>query len=102
MALLDLHRHLHRSRGGTLRGASRADTAHLRDFARTRSGVEAYLEPRTSVTDSSLVLVAGDGEWTRRRVPNPRWAEAFAHRHAIPCYEVALLGYPERMRAYRG
>ena len=53
------------------------------------------------MTEASLVLVAHDGEWTRRRVPNPRWAEAFARKHAIPCYDVAAVGYPERMRAYR-
>ena len=92
---------LHRARPGTLRTASRADTAQLRAFARTRTGVEAYLEPRTSVTEASLVLVAADGEWTRRRVPNPRWAEAFARKHAMPCYDVAAVGYPERMRVHR-
>ncbi|WP_375498346.1 oxidoreductase [uncultured Jatrophihabitans sp.] len=92
---------LHRPRAGTLRTASRSDTGHLRDFVRTRVGVEAYLEPRTPVTEASLVLVAGDGECTRRRVPNPRWAEAFARKHAMRCYDVAAVGYPERMRAYR-
>ena len=93
--------HLHRPRRGTLRTASRADTGHLREFARTRDGVEAYLEPRTSVTEASLVLVAADGEWTRRRVPNPRWAHAFARTFAMPCLDASAVGYPDRMRAYR-
>ena len=31
-------------------------------------GVEAYVEPKTTVTDVTVVLVADDGEWTRRRV----------------------------------
>ena len=92
---------LHRPRPGTLRTASRSDTGHLRNFARSRTGVEAFLEPRTSVTEASLVLVADDGEWTRRRVPNPRWVGAFARKHALPCFDVAEVGYPERMRSVR-
>ena len=35
----------------------------------TRRGVEGFVEPRTAVTDVTLLLVAHDGEWTRRRVP---------------------------------
>ena len=39
------------------------------------AGVEAYVEPRTTVTDTTILLVAHDGEWTRRRVDGPRGAE---------------------------
>ncbi|HKC27742.1 MAG TPA: hypothetical protein VKB75_07000 [Jatrophihabitans sp.] len=56
-----------RGRPGTLRSATSADLEHLAEFIRTRSGVEAYLEPRTAVTDTTIVLVAGSGEWTARR-----------------------------------
>ncbi|HET9899540.1 MAG TPA: oxidoreductase, partial [Actinomycetes bacterium] len=57
-----------RQRPGTLRTADRADADHLSEFARSRRGVEAFVEPRTTVTDTTVVLVAHDGEWTRRRV----------------------------------
>ena len=60
---------LRRGRPGTLRGADSADTAHLRTWAAARAGVEAFVEPRTTVTDTTVVLVAKDGEWTRRRAP---------------------------------
>jgi hypothetical protein len=71
---------------------------HLDQFARSRSGVEAFLEPRTAVTDTTVVLVAATGEWTRRRVADPDAARAFAHKHAMPIYDVAVIGYPQRMR----
>jgi hypothetical protein len=75
-----------------------ADEAHLTTFATSRVGVEAYVEPRTTVTDPTVVLVAADGEWTRRRVAGPQAAHALAHRLGIPAYDAALVGYPQRMR----
>jgi hypothetical protein len=85
---------------GTLRAADSADLAHLRAFATSRHGVEAYLEPRTAVTDTTVVLVASDGEWTRRRVENVEAAEAFARKHGLPVYDPVAVGYPQRMREW--
>ena len=89
-----------KQRPGTLRGADSADLTHLTSFVTTRDGVEAFLEPRTTVTDTTVVLVAGTGEWTRRRVPGPEEARSFAKKHAIPIYDVANVGYPRRMREW--
>lgn len=89
-----------KDRPGTLRTASSADRDHLADFVRTRSGVEAYLEPRTTVTDTTVVLVASTGEWTRRRVDDADAASAFAKKHAIPLYDAVAVGYPQRMRQW--
>ncbi|MDT4891835.1 MAG: hypothetical protein QOE97_870 [Pseudonocardiales bacterium] len=83
---------------GTLRAADSADTLHLAEFVRTRAGVEAFLEPRTAVTETTVVLVARTGEWTRRRVQGPDAARGFAGKHSIPLYDVAVVGYPQRMR----
>ena len=85
-------------RRGTLRTADAADRDHLREFIRTRAGVEAYLEPQTTVTATTVVLVAADGEWTRRRIGSPDDARGFAAKHAIPLYEAGRVGYPQRMR----
>ncbi len=74
--------------------------AHLQDFVRTRVGVEAFLEPATTVTPPTVLLVATDGEWTRRRVPDPRVVRELAERLAVPVYDVRLVGYPQRMRAW--
>ena len=92
-----------KDRPGTLRTAEPADLEHLREFARSRSGVEAYLEPRTNVTDTTLVLVASTGEWTRRRVDGPSGARAFAKKLDVELFEIGgAVGYPQRMRDWRG
>ncbi|WP_375423198.1 hypothetical protein [uncultured Friedmanniella sp.] len=77
-----------------------AVTAHLTEFARTHRGVEAFIEPQTSVTRVTLLLVAYDGEWTRRVIPSPEWGHAFAGHLQIPGYDAAVVGYPQRMRDY--
>jgi hypothetical protein len=73
---------------------------HLADFTRARTGVEGYLEPATTVTPPTLLLVAGDGEWTRRAVPDARSAERFARDIGVPVFDVNLSGYPSRMREW--
>ena len=87
-------------RPGTLRSGTSSDLDHLAEFARSRGSVEAYLEPRTAVTQTTVVLVAATGEWTRRRVPSVDTASSFARRAGIPLYDVAVVGYPQRMREW--
>lgn len=82
------------------RDAFPADRAHLEQFVASRRGVEAYLEPRTTVTQATVMLIAHDGEWTRRRVDSPEAARSWAQQQSIPFYDVALMGYPQRMRDY--
>ncbi|EHY90769.1 hypothetical protein [Saccharomonospora azurea] len=89
-----------KGRPGTLRGASAADTAYLDQWAASHRGVEAYVEPRTTVTETTVVLVAHDGEWTRRRIGSLDAALRFGRKRSIPVYEVARTGYPKRMREY--
>jgi hypothetical protein len=84
----------------TVRASDAADEAHLREFATSRRGVEGFVEPRTAVSDVTLMLVAHDGEWTRRRVPSIEWAHRFANQHGVPSYDAAVVGYPARMREY--
>ena len=76
-----------------------AVTTHLTEFARSRRGrgVRRAADP---VTQTTLLLVAYDGEWTRRAVPSPEWAHAFAEPLQIPGYDAAVVGYPQRMRDY--
>jgi hypothetical protein len=87
-----------RSRPGTLRTSDSADEAHLRAWTAAHEGVEAFVEPRTTVTDTTVVLVAKDGEWTRRRISGPDGARKLARSLKIPVYDVQLIGYPQRMR----
>ena len=85
---------------GTLRRATSDDLRHLETWAAARRGVEAYVEPRTTVTETTVVLIAHDGEWTRRRIGSLEAAAQFGRKHSIPVYEVAKIGYPRRMREY--
>ena len=83
-----------------VRASDRYDEQHLLDFVAGHRGVEGFVEPRTAVSDVTLLLVAHDGEWTRRRVPSVEWAHKFANRHQVPSYDAAVVGVPQRMRDY--
>lgn len=85
-------------RPGVLRGAASGDEAHLREWTATHEGVEAFVEPRTTVTDTTMLLVDKDGEWTRRRISGPDGARKLARSLKIPVYDAQILGYPQRMR----
>jgi hypothetical protein len=82
------------------RGSARADLTHHEQFAATRRGVEGYVEPRTAVTETTIVLVAGDGEWTRRRIAGPDTARRLQQDLGIPVYDAQVTGYPQRMREW--
>jgi hypothetical protein len=103
MGLFDSMR-IRRLRGSRVasmdREATPDDLDALRVFARSRKGVELYVEPETMVTDTTAVAIAADGEWTRRRVGSPAVARRLARELEIPAYDVQIVGYPERMRAY--
>ena len=87
-------------RPGPVRPAASGDADHLAAFASSRAGVEGFVEPETHTTSTTLVLVAGDGEWTRRRVDSPKAAFALGSKLGIPVYDVAATGYPSRMREW--
>ena len=82
------------------RAVDRAALEHLEQFVRSRRGVEGFIEPETTVTGTTLLLIAHDGEWTRRRVDSPDGARRFAHKMSMPIYDVRLMGYPQRMRDF--
>ncbi|KAA0109616.1 oxidoreductase [Mycolicibacterium sp. P1-5] len=77
-----------------------ADRRHLYEWAAQHIGVEAYVEPRTNVTPLTVVLVADDGEWTRRPIDGAAGARRLGEGLGIPVYDVQKVGYPQRMRDY--
>ncbi len=96
---MGLFRRLRRQqRPGTTRTAASADKKHLVEFAKAHRGVEAFVEPPTAVTTTTVVFVASTGEWTRRRAPDARAAHALANELGVPSYDAAVVGYPQRMR----
>jgi hypothetical protein len=76
------------------------DLHYLNQWVAEHTGVEAFVEPKTTVTDVTVVLVAADGEWTRRRAGGDAGARRLSERLQIPVYDVQKVGYPQRMRDY--
>jgi hypothetical protein len=86
--------------GRLSRSERKAVAVELAQWAKERRGVEVFVEPKTAVTGTSVVLVAHDGEFHRRRIASPKAAQAFAHDNSLPIYDATLVGYPQRMRDY--
>ena len=83
------------------RSSSRADLDALREFTESRRGVEAWIEPKTSVTQTTLLLVAHDGESIRRRVASAQAGHDFARKKLkIPVYDSNLVPIPARKRDF--
>ncbi len=87
---------------GARKGLKSDDPAgrHLREFFGSRRGVEGYVEPATHDTGTTLILIAFDGEWTRRAIDSPRVAFALGQELSMPVYDVSATGYPNRMREW--
>jgi hypothetical protein len=80
---------------------SKSETlAHLRSFVATHPGCEGIIEPPTRVTQTTMVIIAETGEWTRRRFPDATTAAKAAKELGIPAFDVNLSGYPSRMREW--
>jgi hypothetical protein len=101
LGLLDRFRSGAARAGSALRWGSAGDedARYLAEWVRTHIGVEGYIEPKTTVSDVTVVLIAAEGEWTRRIV-GERGAQRLAGDLRIPVYDVAKTGYPQRMRDY--
>ena len=76
------------------------DLKYLRQWVAEHEGVEAFVEPKTTVTEVTVVLVAADGEWTRRRAGGDKGARRLNDKLNIPVYDVQKIGYPQRMRDF--
>ncbi|EKF23345.1 hypothetical protein C731_2681 [Mycolicibacterium hassiacum DSM 44199] len=91
---------MRRGANPSTRRGNDADLEYLRNWVATRHGVEGFVEPKTTVTDVTVVLVAADGEWTRRPTGGEAGARRLAKQLNIPIYDVQKVGYPQRMRDY--
>jgi hypothetical protein len=80
------------------REAEDSDIKALIEFAKSRVGVEFFVEPETFATRATAVAVATDGEWIRRRCGSPDVIRKVARNLAAPAYDVQIVGYPQRMR----
>jgi hypothetical protein len=70
-------------------------------FLSSRSGVEAYVEPKTVMHPLSIVLVAGDGEWKRFELADDAFVRELSRTRGVVVFDASRTGYPERMRRYK-
>ncbi|MFP4148490.1 MAG: hypothetical protein ACLFV0_03285 [Nitriliruptoraceae bacterium] len=89
-----------RSTHASMGAGSKEATSELEHFARTRIGVEAFLEPKTTLYSTTVLLVADDGEYLRRPVKDRAEAASLCKELSIPLYDARKVGYPQRMRDY--
>ena len=69
-------------------------------FVESRTGVEAYVEPRTVMHPLSVVLVAGDGEHRRFELSDDAYLRELTRTHDLKVLDAGRVGYPQRMREY--
>ena len=81
-------------------GASKVSTKEIEGFIASRTGVEAYLEPKTAIYSTTLLLVAADGEYLRRPIRDRDQAAKLCDERGVPLYDAGKVGYPKRMRDY--
>lgn len=74
--------------------------AYLEGWIATRKGCEAYVEPATNVSTTTLIIITTEGEWTRRAVGTPKAGFQLGRALGIPVYDVNQTGYPSRMREW--
>ncbi len=80
--------------------ASRAAVKELEGFVADHAGVEGFIEPATTVYPTTLLLVAGSGEYLRRPILDRDRARKLCDKHDLPLYDAAKVGYPKRMREF--
>ncbi|MFT5564734.1 MAG: hypothetical protein ACI970_001469 [Myxococcota bacterium] len=80
--------------------ASKVSTKEIEAFLDSRNGVEAFIEPKTAIYSTTLLLVAADGEYLRRPIRDRDQASKVCETRGVPLYDAAKVGYPKRMRDY--
>ena len=81
-------------------GPSSQAQSRMKEFMTSREGVEAFVEPPTTVYSMSLCLVAADGEYLRQPVKDEKQAKRLCGEYGVPLYDARIVGYPKRMREY--
>ena len=74
--------------------------AELDSFVTERKGLEGFIEPQTSTSPTTLLLVDRNGDHRRAPVREPADAVAFCERLGIPVYDAQVIGYPQRMKDF--
>lgn len=82
-----------RSSGKSAKVARKETYEYAQDFCASRTDVEAYFEAETPREPASIMLVAHDGEWTRRR--SPKSSDAAKLQRRTPGFHYMRLRVPD-------
>ncbi|MGY4101885.1 oxidoreductase [Nocardia sp. R16R-3T] len=83
------------SRTRSAHAATVDDLRQIRLFVWLHHGdVELFLEPATIATDTTVLALAGNGEWIRRRVGGPAIEWVLGRELTAPVYNVIPVGQP--------
>jgi len=81
--------------------APQEDRDGILEFVETRTGVQAWVEPRTVMHPLSAVLVARDGESKRFELRDDAYLRELARERGLAIHDAMRVPYPERMRTYK-
>jgi hypothetical protein len=70
-------------------------------FLDRHTGVEAFVEPRTVMHPLSVVLIDGEGRWSRFELKEDAFLRELARDRHVPVFDASRVGYPQRMRRRR-
>ena len=87
--------------GGGGPSVSRIQRQSIKEFIRSNTGVEAFVEPGSLTARLSVVFVAASGESRRIEIPDLAFVQKMSRKHGIPVYDAGRVGYPKRMKEYR-
>lgn len=68
------------------------------EFLVSHQGVEAYMEPKTAMSQQSVVLVDAEGDWRRFELREDAFIRTLASQRGIRVFDAAKTGYPKRMK----
>lgn len=89
-----------RTTARTCRWTDRPCAATSPSSSRAAAASRRTSSPPTNVTATTVILIAHDGEWTRRAAGSREAAFELARSLEVPVYDVNKTGYPNRMREW--
>ena len=79
-------------------GGPTEQRAEIAGWLDEHAGVEAFVEPKTVVSNLSVVFVDADGDWRRFELAEDRFLKQIARERRIVVMDATRVGYPPRMQ----
>lgn len=79
-------------------GGPTEQRAEIIEWLDEHAGVEAFVEPKTVVSNLTVVFVDAEGDWRRFELAEDRFLKQIARERRIAVMDATPVGYPPRMR----